>query len=103
MGAVDLNTKLNPESVRGWLKKRVGWSRRSNRLQKTFQFRSFRDSIVFVNRVATIADTHDHRPEIDVRNGAVTLTLQTERAGGITETDLKVAEQLDFATSASTV
>jgi 4a-hydroxytetrahydrobiopterin dehydratase len=100
MGAVATDSRLNPESVRGWLKNRRGWKRRSNRLTKTFEFRSFRDSIVFVNRVATIADTHDHRPEIDVRDGAVTLTLQTERAGGITEKDLAVAEQLDFATSA---
>ena len=103
MGAAESNTKLNPESVRGWLKKRSGWARRANRLQKTFQFRSFRDSIVFVNRVATIADTHDHTPEIDVREASVMVSLQTEKAGGITETDLKVAEQLDFATSASTV
>ena len=101
MGGVATAEKLNPESIRGWMKKRRGWKRRSNRLTKTFSFRSFRDSIVFVNRVATIADTHDHEPEIDVRAGEVTLTLQTHGAGGITEKDLAVAEQLDFATSAS--
>jgi len=91
--------KLNTESVRGWIKSRRGWSRRSNKLMKDFEFGSFRDSIVFVNRVATLADSHDHHPDIDVRLETVTLTLSTHDAGGITERDIKLAEQIDFATS----
>jgi 4a-hydroxytetrahydrobiopterin dehydratase len=54
-----------------------------------------------VNRVATLADSHGHRPEIDIRDAVVTLTLTTEDVGGITEKDLDLAEQIDFATSAS--
>lgn len=92
--------KLTTESVRGWLQERPGWKRRSNTLTKDFQFTSFRDSIVFVNRVATLADTVDHHPEIDVRFDTVRLTLSTHDAGGITEKDLELAEQIDFATSA---
>ena len=91
--------KLNTESVRGWIKGRKGWRRRSNKLMKAFEFSSFRDSIVFVNRVATLADTHSHHPDIDVRVEKVTITLSTHDAGGITEKDIKLAEQIDFATS----
>lgn len=92
--------KLNAESIRGWLRERSGWKRQSNRLVKDFRFPSFRDSIVFVNRVATLADEVDHHPEIDVRFDQVRLTLSTHDAGGITEKDLQLAEQIDFATSA---
>ena len=92
-------SRLNPESIRGWLRNRKGWKRRSNRLIKDFAFDSFRDSIVFVNRVATLADSHDHHPDIDVRYATVTVTLATHDAGGITEKDLELAEQIDFATS----
>lgn len=99
MPAVDSTMKLNAESVRGWLSDRSGWKRRSNRLTKEFQFSHFRDSIVFVNRVATLADSHKHHPDIDVRDGTVTLSLSTDDAGGITEKDLDLAEQIDFATS----
>jgi 4a-hydroxytetrahydrobiopterin dehydratase len=95
----DTITKLNTESVRGWLSDRRGWKRRSNKLTKAFRFPHFRDSIVFVNRVATLADTHKHHPEIDVRDGTVTLTLSTEDVGGISTRDLVLAEQIDFATS----
>lgn len=92
--------KMNAESIRGWLGAHRGWKRRSNRLTKEFVFGHFRDSIVFVNRVATLADSHAHRPDIDIRGATVTLTLTTEGVGGITEKDVQLAEQIDFATSA---
>ena len=100
MPTAGMALKLNTESVRGWLRPRKGWKRRSNKLTKDFAFAHFRDAIVFVNRVATLADTHDHRPDIDIRGVRVTLTLSTADAGGITEKDLDLAEQIDFATSA---
>lgn len=96
-GTVD---KLNTESIRGWLSGRKGWKRRANKLTKDFAFESFRDSIVFVNRIATLADGMNHHPDIDVRYATVTVTLTTHDAGGITEKDLELAEQIDFATSA---
>lgn len=99
MPTAEGKSKLNAESVRGWMNNRRGWRRRSNKLTKDFEFSHFRDSIVFVNRVATLADTHKHHPEIDVRAGTVTLTLSTEKVGGISEKDLDLAEQIDFATS----
>ena len=92
-------SKLNTESVRGWMNSRKGWRRRSNRLTKEFVFSNFRDSIVFVNRVATIADSKKHHPDMDVRGGTVTLSLSTQEVGGISEKDLDLAEQIDFATS----
>lgn len=99
MPAVEETTKLKTESVRGWLNARRGWKRRSNKLTKDFGFTNFRDSIVFVNRVATLADSHNHHPDIAVHDATVTLSLCTHDAGGITEKDLDLAEQIDFATS----
>jgi 4a-hydroxytetrahydrobiopterin dehydratase len=92
--------KLNAESIRGWLNARKGWKRRANKLTKDFEFESFRDSIVFVNRIASLADNVNHHPDIDVRYATVSVTLSTHDSGGITEKDLDLAEQIDFATSA---
>ena len=92
--------KLNQESIEGWLQGRKGWKRKDNALTKDFAFPSFRDSIVFVNRMATLADEHDHHPDIDIRFDQVKVTLTTHSAGGLTEKDLTLAEQIDFATSA---
>ena len=82
MGGATMVSVLNPESIRGWLRNRRGWKRRSNKLIKDFSFGSFRDSIVFVNRVATLADSHDHHPDIDIRYSTVTLTLSNQRPKG---------------------
>ena len=92
--------KLNAESIRGWIRNREGWRHSKNRLAKEFQFKSFRDSIIFVNRVATIADDTKHRPDITVTNERVRLDLKTPEAGGVTEKDIQFAERVDFATSA---
>ena len=96
-----MTDKLNDESIDGWLKGRKGWKRSGNALTKDFDFPSFRDAIVFVNRVASLADDFDHHPDIDIRYTTVTLLLTTHSAGGLTEMDLKLAEGVDFATSAA--
>lgn len=92
--------KLNDESVAGWMEGRSGWKRNDDALVKDFEFPTFRDSIVFVNRMATLADEREHHPDIDIRYDKVRVTLTTHDAGGITEKDLEMAEQIDFATSA---
>ena len=92
--------KLNGKSVQEWLETHPGWSRKSNMLVKEYRLSSFRDSIVFVNRIAGLADASDHHPDIDIRFDRVLIALSTHSAGGITDLDLKLAEALDHATSA---
>jgi 4a-hydroxytetrahydrobiopterin dehydratase len=92
--------KLNEESVLGWLEKRPGWNLKEEALVKEFRFSSFRDTIVFVNRIASLADESGHRPAIDIRNEMVRLTLSTPKVGGVSQQDLELAQRIDFATSA---
>lgn len=96
-----MTDKLNDESIDGWLKGRSGWKRSGNALTKDFRFSSFRDAIVFVNRVASLADDLDHHPDIDIRYTTVSLLLTTHSVDGLTAKDVKLAESVDFATSAA--
>lgn len=93
-------TKLEPKAVKAWLKEHDGWKLKGKTIYKTFNLKSFRDSVVFVNRIATLADDRDHHPDIDIRYADVTIGLSTHDAGGITEKDLDLAQAIDFATSA---
>ncbi|MGD2121664.1 MAG: 4a-hydroxytetrahydrobiopterin dehydratase, partial [Gemmatimonadota bacterium] len=88
------------QSVQSWLENRPGWKAKRDCLVKEFQFKSFRDTIVFVNRIASLADETDHRPAIDIRDEMVRLTLTTPDVGGVTQKDLDLAQRIDFATSA---
>lgn len=92
--------KLNDESIRGWLRGRSGWKRDGRSLRKDFTFPTFRNTIVFVNRIASIADDLDHHPDIEIRAGKVRLSITTKEAKGITQKDIDFAEKVDFATSA---
>ena len=92
--------KLNKQTLLGWLEKRSGWKTKGPSLVKEFSFGSFRDTIVFVNRVASLADETDHRPNIDIRDSMVRLALTTPEVNGVSQKDLDLAQRIDFATSA---
>ena len=73
----------------------TGWARRGDTLTKTFTFERFADGISFVDRVARVADEMNHHPDIDVRYTKITMTLSTHDAGGITQSDLTLAERIE--------
>ncbi len=79
----------------------AGWTRRADVLTRTYQFKNFVESIVFVNRVAGLAEGANHHPDIDIRYSKVVLTLSTHDAGGITENDLALAKAIDGGGSES--
>lgn len=94
-----MSEQVSAESLAGWTDEHKGWKVENDRLVKAFRFRSFRDSIVFVNRLATIADDRDHHPDIDIRYDVVRVSLWTHTTGGITDRDVGLAEEIDHATS----
>jgi 4a-hydroxytetrahydrobiopterin dehydratase len=78
----------------------TGWSRRGEVLTRTYQFRNFAQAMEFVNRVAGLAESANHHPDIDIRYSKVTLTLSTHDAGGITSNDVALARAIDSADEA---
>ena len=75
----------------------AGWSRRGDVLTRTYQFRNFTQAMEFVNRVAGLAESANHHPDIDIRYSKVTLALSTHDAGGITSNDIALARAIDEA------
>ena len=73
----------------------AGWSRRGDVLTRTYQFRNFAQAMEFVNRVAGLAESANHHPDIDIRYSKVTLALSTHDAGGITSNDVALARAID--------
>jgi 4a-hydroxytetrahydrobiopterin dehydratase len=73
----------------------AGWSRRGDVLTRTYQFRNFTQAMEFVNRVAGLAESANHHPDIDIRYSKVTLALSTHDAGGITSNDIALARGID--------
>ena len=47
--------KLGAEDIKAWIASQSGWRHKNDAIRKEYEFPSFRDSIVFVNRIASIA------------------------------------------------
>lgn len=72
------------------------WKNEDNSLKRTFEFKDFKGAIDFVNKVAALAEEHDHHPDILIEYDEVTLTLTTHHAGSIvTEKDKEMAKEID--------
>jgi 4a-hydroxytetrahydrobiopterin dehydratase len=89
--------KLSDLEIQRALSGLPGWSRRGDTLTKTYTFEKFADGIAFVGRVAKIADDMNHHPDIDIRYTKILMSLSTHDAGGITQSDLSLAERAEGA------
>ncbi|MBK6489112.1 MAG: 4a-hydroxytetrahydrobiopterin dehydratase [Gemmatimonadetes bacterium] len=72
-----------------------GWARRGATLLKTFTFPAFPAGVDWVRRVADVAESMNHHPDIDIRYTKITVTLSTHDSGGITGKDIALARALD--------
>ncbi|HEY9583735.1 MAG TPA: 4a-hydroxytetrahydrobiopterin dehydratase [Candidatus Paceibacterota bacterium] len=72
------------------------WTVKGNKkIIRKFKFEDFKESIEFVNKVAKIAKTEDHHPDIYISYDIVTIELTTHKVKGLTENDFIIAAKVD--------
>jgi 4a-hydroxytetrahydrobiopterin dehydratase len=71
------------------------WARREGALVRTVELETFPQAIEVVTRVAVIAESDDHHPDIDIRWRTLTFRCSTHSAGGITAKDVALANKID--------
>jgi len=86
---------LSQDEIQQALRAVPEWQVTDGALRRTFQFTDFRESMSFVNLVAALAERAQHHPDIDIRYNKVRLALVTHDAGGITENDMSLAQDID--------
>jgi 4a-hydroxytetrahydrobiopterin dehydratase len=67
------------------------WNEVDGALERVFPFDGFLDAVAFVNRVAELADSEDHHPDIAIHYNRVVLRWATHSAGAITDRDRELA------------
>lgn len=70
------------------------WSLRDKAIEKEFKFKSFRQAMDFVNKVADVAEEQDHHPDIFISYNKVRLTLSTHKVGGLSRNDFILAAKI---------
>jgi 4a-hydroxytetrahydrobiopterin dehydratase len=86
---------LSPEMVQEKLRSLPQWKLEGKEIVRHFQFPDFAAAMVFVNQVAAKAEKAGHHPDIDIRYNKVRLALISHDKGGLTERDVKMAQELD--------
>ena len=71
------------------------WRRDEGALVRTVELESFPQAIQVVSRVAEIAESAHHHPDIDIRWRTLTFRCSTHSANGITANDVKLATEID--------
>ncbi len=91
----DRPTVLEPAVLAEALSRRSGWDGDRTAIRRTVEAPNFPAAIELVRAVAAVAEEMDHHPDMDIRWRRVTFTLSTHSAGGVTDLDLRLAEEID--------
>ncbi len=70
------------------------WTTDGQTLFQTRTFTDFVEAIAFVNSLVAPAEALGHHPDITIRYNRVSITLTTHDAGGLTELDFQLAEEI---------
>ncbi len=88
-------TKLERQQVAEELQKLPHWTLQGDQIERLLKFENFVDAMIFVNKVAELAEEEGHHPDIRIVYNRVTLALTTHDAGGLTQKDMKMAQRID--------
>lgn len=86
---------LNASEIQQKLTSLPGWTLVQGEIVRNAAFNDFMAAMSFVNRVASLAEQAGHHPDIDIRYNKVRLALASHDAGGITEKDFGMANEIE--------
>jgi len=90
-------SKLSETEIAEMLAELTAWRRDedSGGIVRDLEFETFADAIAFINRIAPIADRHDHHPDIDIRYRRLKVALISHDVGGLTHRDRRMGRLID--------
>lgn len=71
------------------------WELVNNGIEKDFSFKTFKEAIQFINKVAVLAEEVNHHPEIFNSYCKLKLRLTTHDVAGLTLKDIDLARAID--------
>ena len=87
------------EHIRKVLKETIieskGWGNSNKKLERTFKFKDFNESIDFVNKVAKIAETQNHHPDIEINYDKVKISITDHEKGGVSKKCHELVKAID--------
>jgi len=85
---------LTEEQIADRLAGLSGWEREADSIVRVAKLADFKAAMLYVGAIAYLAESANHHPDISIAWNKVTLTLSTHSAGGLTNNDFALAEQI---------
>ncbi len=85
---------LSAEEINQRASQLSDWKLEGNRLKCVKTFKDFVEAIGFVNKLVEPAEASQHHPDLEVSYNKVTVILTTHDAGGLTEKDFSMAQEI---------
>jgi 4a-hydroxytetrahydrobiopterin dehydratase len=83
------------KALRETVNESKGWGDSKQKLERTFKFKDFNESIDFVNKVAKIAEQQNHHPDIEINYNKVKISITDHEKGGVSEKCHKFVKAID--------
>ena len=88
---------MGRDAIQSLLQELDGWVVvDDHHLRKVYEFKDFRESLEFVNRVGRLAEEQGHHPDICFGWGKAEVTIWTHKIDGLTESDFILAAKMDL-------
>lgn len=87
--------KLTSEQAEGLIAQLEDWFLEGEQIGKTFEFKDFKETMKFVNKMAEVAEEEGHHPDFCVHYSEVAVTIWTHAIEGLSENDFILAAKLD--------
>ena len=72
------------------------WSVENNlKLKREFKYKNFLEAMQFVSKVADLAESEGHHPDLHIHYNKVLIELWTHAVGGLSENDFILAAKID--------
>ena len=65
------------------------------KIKHEFKFKDFKEAMIFVNKIADIAESEGHHPDIYIYYNKVVIELMTHASSGLSENDFIMAAKIE--------
>ena len=88
---------MDEQKAHEYLSEVLGWNISDDKksIRREFEFKDFVGAMVFVNKVADIAESEEHHPDLHIFYNKVKIELSTHAIGGLSENDFIVAAKIN--------
>ncbi len=86
---------VSSNQAKVYLKEIPEWSIINSTIHRDFLLKNFMESMEFVNKIAGLANSEDHHPDIFISYNKVNIDLSTHKIGGLSMNDFILAAKID--------